>query len=334
MPVPQPAAMRAIAIRDGGWRFEELPVPVPGPGEVLVRTHAAALNRADLLVLDGSYTVNPALTAHAQPIAGMDGMGEIASVSKRVRGAMVGDRVMFMATAAFADYVAIDHRLLMPVPGNLSDVQAAALPSAAITEYDALIVQGGLREGQHVLVLGAATGVGVLGTQIAHYAGAATVLGSSTDQVKRTWLDRYGVDVAIDTRRPDWAATVLDATGGRGADLVVDHLGGNALAQALSATAVGGTIVHLGHLAGRHAEVDLDQLSRRRVRLIGSTFRTRTEDELFAITAETASALRPALTEGGIAPAVDRVFPFSQAEYAASYLASGQAFGKVVLDFA
>ncbi|PSK98868.1 NADPH2:quinone reductase [Murinocardiopsis flavida] len=334
MAQPPPATMRAIAIRDGGWRFEEVPVPVPGPDQVLVRTHAAALNRADLLVLDGSYTVNPALAAREQPIAGMDGMGEVAAVGKRVPTTSVGDRVMYMATSAFADFIAIDHRLLMPVPLTLSAVQAAATPSAAITEYDALIVQGGLREGQHVLVLGAATGVGVLATQIAHYAGAATVIGSSTDPVKRTRLDRYGVHVAIDTRRPDWAATVLDATGGHGADLVIDHLGGNALVQALSATAVGGTIVHLGHLAGRHAEIDLDQLGRRRVRLIGSTFRTRTREELFAIAAETASALRPALTEGAIAPAVDRVFPFSQAEYAAAYLTSGQAFGKVVLDFA
>ena len=183
-----------------------------------------------------------------------------------------------------------------------------------------------------MLVVGAATAIGLIAVQLAKALGAHRVVATTTSDAKKDALVGVGADVVVTTTTESVHDAVLDATGGAGVDVVLDHVGGDLFAQTLGITRIGGTIVNIGRLGGPTATLDLNQLSFRRLRLLGTTFSVRTPDELADVCAALAPDVLPAVAEGRIRPVVDRVFAFDDAHKAADHLRSNQAIGKVVLE--
>jgi NADPH:quinone reductase len=311
------------------WERREVGVPTAGPGQVLIKVHAAALNRADLYMLEGSYSPNTKTTNVFT--AGLESAGEIVAVGEGVDSVKVGDRVAAAGLGAFAEYVVQDARHVIAMPAALTWIDAAALPVGLATEHDALVTQGGFTPGMNVLIVGATTAIGLIAVQMAKALGASRVTATTTSEAKKTALTAAGADVAIDTRSENLAEAVLAATGGAGVDIVLDHVGGQLFGDAFSATRVGGTVINIGRLAGSLSTIDLNALAFRRLRVLGTTFSVRTPDELASVCAALKPEILPAVADGRIRPVVDRVFDFDDAVKAADYLRTNAAVGKVVL---
>jgi NADPH:quinone reductase-like Zn-dependent oxidoreductase len=309
--------------------------PTPGPGQLLVRVRAAGLNRADLAVRAGTYVVGTGRTAPpARPFtAGGELAGEVMAVGDAAEGDWrVGDRVMAQG-AGYAELAVVDARLALPAPPVLSWEEAGALPVALLTMHDALVTNGRWAPGEHVVVHAVSSGVGVIGAQLALHLGAPTVVGTSRTAAKRDRLaallgepDRFA---ACDPT--ELVATVARMTDGHGADVVVDNVGAAVLADTLEAMAILGRIVQVGRLGGRTGTLDLDELARKRVSLIGVTFRTRTTEERPAVVAAAWRDLADAVTAGVLRPPVHAVFPLADAVAAQEALARDEHVGKLVL---
>ncbi|MER6081335.1 zinc-binding dehydrogenase [Streptomyces sp. NPDC001833] len=322
--------MRALLGGAGpDWEVREVDVPAPGPGQLLVRVRAAALNRADLLMLQGTY--NPKVKTGDLFVAGLEFSGTVAAFGPDVKNFALGDRVMGVALGAFATYTLVDHRHVLPVPESLPWAEAAALPVGLATEYDAL-VQGGFAPGQSVLVTGATSDVGLVAVQLARALGAAQVIATTTSAAKTDTLKRLGVDVVVDTAAEKLAEDVGAATGGTGVDLVLDHVGGQLLTEAFAATRIGGTVVTIDHPAGAVSTLDLDQLATVRIQLQGTTFSARTPDELADTSAAVAREILHVVEHERVHAVIDRVFPFNDAQAAADRMRSNQAIGRILLE--
>ncbi|MBU3062186.1 zinc-binding dehydrogenase [Nocardia sp. NEAU-G5] len=324
--------MRALIGGKGAdWILEDREVPEQ-PGALRVRVMAAGLNRADLYALEGSYTANSQGTGPF--VAGMELAGVVDQPSPLAPHLPVGTRVMGITIGAFADYALCHPRLVVPIPEGMDFEAAATLPVGLITEHDALVTQAGFDSGDAVLIVGGTSSIGLIGIQLAKALGAGTVIATTTNDSKRRALWEAGADVAIDTSREDVPAAVLAATDGKGARITLDHIGGELFARLPAATAVGGTILSIGRLAGATTELDLDAIAFRRQRLLGTTFSVRTPDELGDVVAALADRVLPAVAEGTISPRLDSVHPVWDAGDAARRLRENAATGKLVLSFA
>jgi NADPH2:quinone reductase len=325
--------MRALVIdgEQGTCALAHRPDPECGPTEVLVEVRAAGLNRGDLLMRLGKYAPTGANWNVAHDRLGYDMAGTVRVVGASAHGVHVEQAVMAMVGGACADLVAVDHRLLLPVPDGLDWVRAAALPAALATEYDALAVRGRLRAGDVVLVTGGATGIGLVGIQLARAFGAATVITTTRDAGKAPLLRELGADVVVDTAGESPFEVIRDATQGHGFDVCLDHVGGRVLEQAVAAAATNARIVQIGRLAGTLATVDLDQLAKRRVELIGTTFRGRRMPELAKLTSAVRDKVLPLVAKGSVRPVIEAEFPISRAEDAMALLRTTSTTGKVVL---
>jgi len=218
------------------------------------------------------------------------------------------------------------------MPQGIEDpALAATLPIALQTMHDALVAHGRMQAGQSVLIHGASTAVGLMAVQIARHMKAGWICGSSTSITKRERLRELGVDLTVDPLAPDWARQVLEATGGRGAEVVVDMLAGPVFNATLAATAIEGRIVNVGRLAGRTANFDFDLHALRRVHYSGVTFRTRTPEQVRQITAHMLRDLGPVLDAGLLRLPVDRSFALEQGAQALAYMQTNRHFGKIIL---
>ena len=321
--------MRAAVVTAEGVRVQDMPRPTPGPEEVLVRVRAATLNRADLGVAAGG-----AHGAMGGPgtILGLDFAGEVAAVGSAVKGVKPGDRVTASGAGGYAEYAVADMARVLPVPDrNMSWEQAATLPVALATMHDALVVNGRLAKGESVMILGASSGVGIMGMQIAKFMGASLVVGTSTDAGRRARLKEFGADVAVNTRDADWAVQVLAATGGKGVNLVVDQVSAATINAAMRCTAITGRIVNVGRLGGSKGEFDFDLHANRRIAYIGVTHRTRSRDEIRAEYAAMKRDLWDAVQEGRFSIPIDKVFPLDEAVEALAYMKANRHFGKIAL---
>ena len=312
------------------WEFREVDVPVPGPGQILVRVHAAGLNRADLYMLEGGYSPSTK-TGHIY-VAGLELAGEVEAAGAGVQNLAVGDRVMASTLGAFAPFALLDHRHAIAVPASLGWTDAAALPVGLSTEHDALVTQAGFSAGDSVLIAGATSSVGLVGIQLAKALGAGLVIGTTTSDDKASRLTNAGADLVVNTKTDSLVEKVTEATGGAGVDIALDHVGGQVFADLLPATRIGGMIVNIGRLGGPESTINLDQLSFRRLRVRGTTFSVRTPEERAEVYAALVADVLPAVAEGRIRPLVDRVFAFDDALEAADYMRSNQAVGKIVLE--
>ncbi|MEQ3549675.1 zinc-binding dehydrogenase [Pseudonocardia nematodicida] len=312
------------------WKLlQDVPVPEPGPGELLVRVRAAGLNRADLLALGGGYPV-PHADDDGTFTAGMELAGEVVAAGPGTAGRGLGDRVFCTGAGAFAEYAVVDARRALPVPSGLSWTDAAALPVALETVHDALVTQAGFTGSGSVLVLGGTTGVGQVAIRLASALGASPVLATTTSAAKADALAAAGATPLVGTS--DLASSLLSLTDGSGVDVVLDLVGGEYLAAALAGMRIGGVAIQIGRLAGPPSTLDLNTLAFRRLRLIGTTFSVRSADERAAVAGAVGSGVLDLVGDGRVRATVDRVVPFDQGVSGAEYLRSGGAVGKVVLD--
>jgi NADPH2:quinone reductase len=313
--------------------LEDVPIPACKPNEVLVRVRAAALNRADLHVAAGG---RHGRSGGPGSIIGIEWAGEVVEVGTEVPGGFaVGDAVMCSGTGGYAEYAATDWGRVYRLPDGWRDfAHAAALPVALQTAHDALVGSGGFRAGETVLVQGATSGVGLMTMQVARRLGAALVLGTSTTPERRARLSGYGADLALDSTQNDWPEKVLEATGGAGADLVVDFVAGATVNASMRATRLCGRIVNVGRMGGYSGDFDYDLHSLRRIRYIGATFRTRSLDEVREIARAMRADLWDAVRDGQLRLPISRRFPLADAGEAVACMGANAHFGKVVLDVA
>lgn len=306
----------------------EVPMPQPGPGQVVVRMHATSINRGDILAAISRHS------ADGWRPAGVDGAGVIHAIGEGAGPYAVGDRVMLRAKGAFAEYVAADASLLTPLPAGMGWEQAAAIPVAYITAYEAVIQFGGLRSGEWLLVAGASSGVGVAAVQIGKLLGAH-VAGTSGSPEKLERLAALGVDAGIQARGGGFAAAVRGATGGRGADLAINLVGGSAFPDCLAALADFGRLAVVGYVDGAlKAEIDLESVHGKRLQIFGLSNAPLSTAQRALAQRGFERAVLPALADGRIAPVVDRVFGFDEAVEAKAYVERNALLGKVVVRIA
>ncbi|HEU0013512.1 MAG TPA: NAD(P)H-quinone oxidoreductase [Longimicrobium sp.] len=324
--------MKALVIaKPGGPEvlgIEDRPAPRPGPGEIRVRVHASALNRADLLQRRGVYPAPPGAPAD---IPGLEYAGEVDAVGEGAGLWAVGNRVMgIIGGGGHAEQVVVHEREAIRIPQNLSWEEAAAIPEAFLTSYDALFRQLDLTMGETLLVHAVGSGVGTAAVQLAGAAGA-TVIGTSRTADKLARARALGMEVGIDTSREDLAEAVNQATYGSGVHAVMDLVGGKLLEASLRVVALRGRVVVVGTTGGSKAEVDLGLLLRRRIHLFGTVLRTRPLEEKMALAREFSGAVLPLLSSGRVKPIVDRVMKFTEAKQAHEHMESNTSFGKIVL---
>ena len=318
-------------ITDKQLGVEERPDPRPGPGEVLVRVHGAALNRADLAQRAGFYAAPPGSPAD---IPGVEFAGEVVAHGDGVTEPAVGARVFgIVGGGGQAELVTVPATQCAPVPDNLDLVDAGAVPEVFMTAHDALSTQAGMRSGEVLLVHAAGSGVGTAAVQLGRVAGC-TVVGTARSAEKLESARRLGLDHAVLAPRilePE--ALAADITAAVGAvDVILELVGGTYLEADISVAALQARIMLVGMMAGTHTDVDLGALLIKRVRIFGTTLRGRTVDEKAGVTQAFTRDVVPLLASGEVVPVVARTMPLTDAAEAYDLLASDTVFGNIVLD--
>lgn len=320
--------MRATVFNGQQVVLAEIATPKPSKGQVLVRVKASALNRIDLAMAKGGAHGSAGGTG--VPL-GVEWAGEVVELGEGVSQWRVGDPVMGAGIGAFADFTLGYAPLMYPVPHDMTYEQAAALPVGLQTMHDAIATHGALKAGESILVQGASSGVGLAGLQIAKALGAGLVIGSSTSANRRARLKEFGADVVVDTSQSGWEAHVLEATQGRGVDLLVDMVAGPYVNPGMAATRIGGRMVNVGRVAGESGDFNFDLHSMRRITYVGVSFRTRSPVEVMEIVARTRRDLEPLLNQGELRIPVDKAYRLDEVAKALEHMAANQHFGKIVL---
>ena len=321
--------MRAVAVAGGRGGPEalhvvEAPRPRAGPGAIVVRLHAAGVNKPDVLQRAGAYPPPKG----ASPVLGLEGAGEVVEVGAGAARWRVGERVCaLLPGGGYADYARCDARHALPVPPGFTWAQAAALPETVLTVWTNVFQRGGLRAGETLLLHGATGGIGLTAMALAKAAGAR-VIATSRGAAKAGQARANGADLALDSTAGDWVEAVRAAGG---ADVVLDMVAGDFVARNLEALNDDGRAVVIGWQGGGEASVDIGDLLRRRLTLTGSTLRARTDDIKAQIAAEVEATVWPWLAQGRFRPTLEAVLPLEEAAQAHRLIEAGGHLGKVVL---
>lgn len=300
---------------------------MPGPGELLVRVAATAVNRADLLQREGRYPPPPG----ASKILGLECSGVVERLGPGAEGWRIGDRVMaLLAGGGYAEYVAVDTGSVMPVPAALDLVTAAAVPEASLTVFLTAFELAGLSSGASMLVHGGGSGIGTAAITMARLAGVAVAVTAGSDW-KCERCRQLGAQLAANYREQDFATETAKWTAGRGVDVVLDAIGAPYLERNLACLATDGRLVEIGTMGGGTVEIDLRTVLRKRLSVIGSTLRARSKERKAALVRSFLARFGADLDAGRMQPVVDRVLPLGQAEEAHRVVAASEHFGKVVL---
>ncbi len=323
--------MRAIEVVGTGesatLRLAEVPDPQPANGELRIAVAAAGVNRADLLQRRGLYPPPPG----ASEVLGLECAGRVVELGEGVAGWRPGDRVMALLTGGgYAEQVVVPAACAMPVPDLLGDTEAGGLPEVFLTAYLNLFLLGGLEAGHTALVHGGSGGVGTAAIALCRLAGARVlVTAGSPDRCSR--CRDLGAEHAFDHTAGDWRPGVLDATGGRGVEVVLDCIGAPYLEPNLGVLRTGGRLVLIGLMGGITAEISLRTVLSKRLTVIGSTLRARPTDEKGRIVQSFLGRFGDDIARGSLAPEVGRVFPLAEADAAHRLMSERGHFGKIVL---
>jgi len=326
-----PSTMTAIEIAAPGGpeqlRAVQRPLPTPAEGEVLIRVAAAGVNRPDVMQRQGKYPPPPG----ASDIPGLEIAGEVVALGPGVSEPKPGERVTtLLSGGGYAAYAAAPAALCLPIPGNLSMIEAAALPETFFTVWDNLFTRGGLAEGESVLIHGGTSGIGTTAVQLAAARGARVFATAGSAEKARS-CERLGAVRGIDYKTEDFVEVVRQSTHGKGVDVILDMIGGSYLARNLEALAVEGRLVLISTLGGTRAELNLVLLMQKRLRILGSTLRARSIAQKAQVAAAVRAHAWPLIAAGRVRPLVHATFPLSQASEAHRLMESSQHIGKIVL---
>lgn len=324
--------MRAIEIREpGGPEVLTLATrdkPAPAETELLIKVFAAGINRPDCLQRQGVYPPPPG----ASDIPGLEIAGEVTLVGAGVTRFKPGDRVSALVPGGgYAEFCCVDETNALPAPGSLTMTEAAAIPETFFTVWHNVFQRGRLKPGETFLVHGGTSGIGTTAIQLAKAFGAR-VLATAGSETKCAAMRELGADVAINYHDSDFVEVVKEATGSKGADLILDMVGGDYINRNYQAAAVEGRIVQIAFLKGRKAEVDFSLLMMKRLTHTGSTLRARDIAFKASIADELRQHVWPLLSERKVLPVMDSIFPMDQASAAHQRMEDGDHIGKIVLD--
>jgi putative PIG3 family NAD(P)H quinone oxidoreductase len=325
--------MRAVVITEPGGpqvlEVSDVADPIAGPGEVLVRVAAAALNRADILQRQGNYPPPPG----ASPYPGMEISGTIEALGESVAGWSVGDQVCALITGGgYAELGTVPMGQLMQVPAGVSLVDAASLPEAACTVWSMVFgpLAGRLEPGERFLVHGGTSGIGTMAIQVAKARGAQVYTTAGTPR-KTAFCVELGADLAINYHDDAFEERVVAESGGAGVDVILDNMGAVYLPRNITSLALGGRLIVLGLQGGRTGDLDLGQLLVKRATVHAAGLRARNLAQKAEIVAETQHAVWPLIEDGSVRPIVDRVLTLDDAAEAHRLLESSEHIGKVLL---
>ncbi len=322
--------MKAIHVKDDASRslyLAETPTPQPGPDAVLIKIHATAINRADLLQRRGLYPPPPGESA----ILGLEAAGVVAAKGANVANWQSGDRVMcLLGGGGYAEYVAAHQDMLLPIPSHLSFAQAAAIPEVFYTAFVNLFLEGDLQKDELLLIHAGASGVGTAAIQLARQAGARIFITAGNDEKIQRCLG-LGAEIGINYKQDDFATRLAGLTQQQGVDMILDCVGGGYLQKNLALLKPKGRLVLIGLMGGAKSEIDLALILRKRLRVIGSVLRSRSLAEKIAITAAFKEKVLPLFVNQQIHPVIDSVYPLAEAGQAHEHVAANRNSGKVVL---
>jgi putative PIG3 family NAD(P)H quinone oxidoreductase len=327
-----PTEMTAIEITaPGGPRVlkaAERAVPEPGDNEILVRVRAAGVNRPDVLQRQGHYPPPPG----ASDIPGLEIAGEIVATGSRVTRFRPGERVTaLVAGGGYAQYCAVHETNALPIPAGYGFIEAAAIPETYFTVWHNVFERGQLQEGEDFLVHGGSSGIGTTAIQLAAAFGARVMTTAGSDE-KCEACRKLGADTAINYRTEDFVDAVKRVTEGRGANLILDMVGGDYIGRNYDAAAMDGRIVQIAFLNGAKANADFTKLMVKRLQHTGSTLRARPVEFKAGIARELELKVWPLLVERRVAPIIDMVYPLHEAWRAHERMEDGSNIGKIVLD--
>jgi len=325
--------MKAILLDGFGgaecMRFGEAEMPRPGAGQLLIKVAATSVNRPDVIQRQGNY---PPPKGESE-ILGLEAAGTVAAVGDDVDGWQVGDRVLaLLAGGGYAEFAVARADHAMQIPAGLDFRHAACVCETYLTAYLNLFLIAGLSGGQTALIHGGSGGIGSAAIQLCRALPDKTVrIIATAGEANLERVAELGADTVVDYRDGDFADAVREATGNRGADVILDHIGAPYLQSNMRALAVGGTLMLIGVLGGAKAELNLAQAMVKRQRIIGSVLRSRPPAEKAAIIAKFTDAVLPLFAAGKMSPLLAAEFPLAQAADAHRAMEAGGHFGKIVL---
>ena len=319
-----------VAARPGGPEVLELidvPEPVPGPEEILVRVHATALNRADLMQRAGKYPPPPG----AGDILGLEMSGAVATVGDAVTGWHVGDRVCgVLAAGGYGEFVTMPATHALPVPSSLDWLEAAAIPEVFSTAWDNVFTRARLAPGETLLVHGGSSGVGTAAVQLARRAGARVAVTASSE-AKLEACRQLGAEFGINYTTTDFETAVAEWTGGQGVDVILDLVGGDYLERNLRCLALEGRMAVISMQRGTRGTLDLARMLSRRLTVTGSTLRARNTTQKAAVAQVVRAHVLPGFDDGSLRPVIDRVLDWTEVQDAHRAMEAGGHIGKIVL---
>jgi NADPH2:quinone reductase len=326
-----PAQMTVIGISKPGGPEVLLPetrgVPVPGPGEILIKVQAAGVNRPDVAQRSGSYPPPPG----ASDLPGLEVAGTVAAVGDGVSKHKVGDKVMsLVAGGGYAQYAIAQEAQAMAVPDALSINEAGATPETLMTVWHNVFERGALQSGETILIHGGSSGIGTMAIQLAKAFGSKVIVTVGSQEKADACL-KLGADRAINYKTEDFVAEVKSFTGGKGAEVVLDMVAGDYIERNYDAAAVDGRIVQIAVLSGPKATVNFAKLMVKRLHHTGSTLRPRSNADKAAMVAAIEAKVLPLFREGKVKPLMDSTFPLEKAADAHRRMESSAHIGKIVL---